>query len=173
MSNYILYRKADLEDVETLAEMRVEMICENKEYDNRLKSELYENTKQYIENGLKDGSFVAWAAMNTHSKIVAASGLTFYTLPPNDWCPNGKTAYIGNVYTLPEYRRKGIAKHLIALDIEEAKKNGCQRILLDAMHSNADKSIYEKFGFESSETAMAYFPFGKHNEKLQNLLNQY
>ena len=169
MSNYILYRKADSDDVEILSELRLEMLCENKDYGGRLKAELYENTKQYIENGFKDGSFVSWVAMNTHSKIIATSGLTFYTLPPNDWCPNGKTACIGNLYTLPDFRRKGIARHLIALNIEEAKKNGCQRILLNA--TDTSKSLYENFGFETSDTAMAYFPFGKYNEKHEKLQN--
>lgn len=172
MSNYILYRKADSDDIEILAELRVEMLCENKDYETnyekRLKAELYKNTKQYIKNGFEDGSFISWAAMNTHSKIVAISGLTLYTLPPNEWCPNGRTAYISSLYTLPEYRGKGIARHLIAINIEEAKKNDCQRILLNT--TDMGKSLYEQFGFEMSETAMAYFPFGKYSEKLQNLL---
>ena len=123
MANYILYRKADSDDVETLAELRVDMLCENKEFGSRLKAELFQNTKHYMENSFKDGSFIAWIAITTRNKIIATSGLTFYTLPPNDWCPNGKTAYISNLYTLPEFRKKGIATHLFALNIEEAKKN--------------------------------------------------
>ena len=178
MSNYILYRKADLSDIEALAELRVEMLCENKDYSKDFKTDLYINTTQYMENGFYDSSFISWVAMNTHSKIIATSGLTFYDLPPNDWCPNGKTAYLSSLYTLPEFRRKGIAKHLIALNIEEAKKNDCQRILLNTADisdttDTADpttasaviESLYKKFGFETSESAMAYFPFGKHHEK--------
>lgn len=162
MSKYILHKKADSDDTEILTELRIAMLCETKEcgnMSNRLKAEIYDNTKKYIENGFKDGSFVAWVTIDTHSKIIATSGLTFYTLLPNVWCPNGKTAYIGNLYTLPEYRRRGIATHLFALNIEEAKQNDCQRILLNA--TDMGKSIYEKFGFENSDTAMAYFPFRK------------
>jgi len=173
MANYILYKKADFDDIAILAELRVAMLCENKEYANmpdRLKAELHDGIKQYIENGFKDGSFIAWVAIDTHSKILAASGLTLYALTPDFWCPNGKTAYIGNLYTLPEFRQKGIAKHLFALNIEEAKKNDCQRILLDA--TDMGKPIYEKYGFEKSDTAMAYYPFRKKSQNFMDIIER-
>ncbi|MCL2774373.1 MAG: GNAT family N-acetyltransferase [Oscillospiraceae bacterium] len=170
MANYILYKKADFDDITVLAELRVAMLCETKEngvISDRLKTEIFDSTKQYIENGFKDGSFIAWSAIDSHSKILATSGLTLYAIPPNGWCPNGKTAYIGNLYTLPEFRKKGIGTHLFGLNMEEAKKNDCQRILLDA--TDAGKPIYEKYGFEKSDTTMAYYPF---RNKQQNFMER-
>ena len=85
-------------------------------------------------------------------------GESFFTLPPNDWCPSGKTAYISSMYTLPDYRRQGIASRLLTLIIGEAKERLCQRIWLNA--SDMGRPLYRKFGFADSATAMGMYPFG-------------
>ncbi len=151
------FRKATLLDAETLSRMRSDMFREEENYPETFLNLLFGNTKQYIENGLADGSFSAWVA-EEGGDIIAMGGAAYFTLPPNDWCPGGKTAYIGNMYTLPSFRRKGIASRLLALIIEEAKENLCQRILLNT--SDMGRPLYEKHGFADSPTAMALYPFG-------------
>lgn len=151
------FRKATPSDVEALSRLRADMIREEDDYSEAFLGMIYSNTKHYIENGMADKSYSAWVA-DDNGNIAAMGGVTFYTLPPNDWCPTGKTAYIGNVYTLPAFRRQGIASRLFALLIEEAKNNLCQRILLNA--SDMGRPLYEKFGFAGSPTAMAMYPFG-------------
>ncbi len=159
----IHYRKADREDIHILARMRVSMLCEETALTEEYKEELRNNSKQYMIRGLKDSSFMALVA-ESDGKIVAMSGLTLYILPPNDWCPNGKTAYIGNLFTLPDYRRQGIAAKLFSLMVEEAKNLGCERIQLHA--TDRGRPIYEKYGFEDSPDSMAYYPFGKKGRAL-------
>ena len=151
------FRKAVLSDVEALSRLRADMIREEEGYSEAFLSMIYSNTQQYIENGMADRSYTAWVA-EENGNIAAMGGVTFYTLPPNDWCPIGKTAYIGIVYTLPAFRRQGIATRLLSLLIEEAKENLCQRILLNA--SDMGRPLYVKFGFAGSPTAMAMYPFG-------------
>lgn len=151
------FRKAVLSDAEALSRLRADMIREENNYSEAFLGMIYNNTKKYIENGLPDRSYTAWVADDS-GNIIAMGGVTYYTLPPNDWCPTGKTAYIGNVYTLPAFRRQGIATRLLSLLIEEAKENMCQRILLNA--SDMGRPLYEKFGFAGSPAAMAMYPFG-------------
>jgi GNAT superfamily N-acetyltransferase len=150
-------RKAILSDAEALSRLRADMIREEDNYSKAYLDMIYSNTKHYIENGLADRSYTAWVAEDS-GNIIAMGGVTYYTLPPNDWCLSGKTAYIGNVYTLPAFRRQGIATRLLALLIDEAKDNLCQRILLNA--SDMGRPLYKKFGFSGSPTAMAMYPFG-------------
>ena len=151
------FRKATLRDVDTLSRLRSDMLREEEDYSDAFINLLYQNTKQYIENGLAECSFSAWVA-EEGGTIIAMGGAAYFTFPPNDWCPNGKTAYIGNMYTLPAFRRRGIASRLLALITEEAKENLCQRILLNS--SDAGRQLFEKHGFAASPTAMALYPLG-------------
>ncbi len=151
------YRKAALPDVENLALMRMEMLLEQGDLPGSLKAHLLENTKTYIENGIKDGSFVTWIA-EEGGKLSAMGGVCFFTLPPNDWCPVGKSAYIANMYTAPAFRKRGIAARLLKILLDEAKSRGCERIWLHT--TDAGKRLYEKYGFETLDTAMGLYPFG-------------
>lgn len=151
----LAYRKATLSDVRDLAELRVAMLCDGTDQTDGFRQTLRNNTERYITMGLSGGSYVTWVAEDG-GLIIAMVGVTFFSLPPNDWCPDGKTAYIGNMYTLPEYRWRGIATRLLELIVGEATKGGCERILLHT--TEMGRPIYEKFGFSDSESAMAYYP---------------
>ena len=59
--------------------------------------------------------------------------------------PTGCKAYIMNMYTNPNYRRKGIAYHTLELLIEEVKKKGVSHISLEA--TNMGRPLYERYGF--------------------------
>ena len=64
----------------------------------------------------------------------------------------GKKAYIMNMYTHPEYRRKGIAYRVLQLLTEDAEERGVGYITLEA--TKAGRYLYEKFGFVSMEDEM-------------------
>lgn len=59
--------------------------------------------------------------------------------------PTGKKAYIMNMYTRLEYRRKGIAYKTLDLLISEAEKKGITNITLEA--TQMGRPLYEKYGF--------------------------
>ena len=86
----------------------------------------------------------------------------FRKLPPNDWCPRGRTAYLGNMFTSRDYRRKGLASQILNLLVQKAKSKKCERILLNT--NDMGKELYKKMGFDFSSTAMALYPFGIINE---------
>lgn len=151
------YRKATIDDIEALTRIRATMLCDGTDCDDRFRAELCDNTKAYIAGGFGDKSFAAWVAAHD-GEIVAMGWLSYYFLPPTRWCPGGKTAYLSGMYTLPAYRGKGAATRLLSLLIEEGKGNGCERVLLDS--TDMGRPLYEKYGFETSDTAMMYFPFG-------------
>lgn len=151
------YRRAILSDVEKLTTMRIEMLCEEKALSNSQKTLIEENTQQFLVDEMTNKSLISWIALNSQN-IVSMGCINFFSFPPNDWCPNGKTAYIGNVYTLPNFRKKGIGSNIVFHLIEEAKLYQCQRILLNT--TEMGRSLYEMHGFEDSSTAMAFYPFG-------------
>ena len=59
------------------------------------------------------------------------------------------------MYTNPNYRRQGIARHLLDLIINEAKENGCFLIHITA--SNMGVKLYEAYGFTHNNNFMQYF----------------
>ncbi len=148
------YRKATIHDMNDLLKVRMDFLRDvgsvNTEDEETL---LLEANEAFLAKTLADGSYVQWLAVDD-GKIVATGSVSFYLLPPNKKLPNGKAAYIANMFTYPEYRNQGIASKLLALVVEEAKKFGCKKVLLNA--TEMGKAIYLKFGFKDSQGDMVY-----------------
>ena len=68
--------------------------------------------------------------------------------------PSGCKAYIMNMYTKPEYRRKGIANNTLKLLVEDARSRGINEISLEA--TQMGRPLYEKFGFVKMNDEMEY-----------------
>lgn len=151
----IQYKKASINEISELSKIRVSMLCENKDYDDEFKNKLYNNTFQYFETGIQDNNISLWIAV-FYNKIVAVCCLNYFFLPPNELCLNGKTAHLGNMYTKPDFRKKGIASKLLELAIDDAKENQCERIIL--VPTDMGKPLYEKFGFKPWFDSMVFFP---------------
>ena len=147
----ITYRLANVNDVDKLVELRL----------NQLKDEGAEETldlkpylKEYYTTNLDNKSFISYLAIDG-DKIIATSGLTITHKPPYYKCPTGKIGILSNMYTNPNYRRQGIARHLLDLIINEAKINGCGIIHITA--SNMGVKLYTAYGFTHNGNFMQYF----------------
>ena len=57
-----------------------------------------------------------------------------------------------NMYTAPEYRRRGIAFHTLDLLVKAAKEQGVSQIALEA--TDMGRPLYEKYGFVNMEDEM-------------------
>ena len=66
--------------------------------------------------------------------------------------PTGKRAHLMNVYVKKDFRRKGLAKKMLELLIEEAKSRKVTEISLDATEKG--RPLYESMGFCSNDSAM-------------------
>jgi GNAT superfamily N-acetyltransferase len=143
------FRKANVDDIPTLIAMRKQQLLdEGLNPDANIDVEM----KDYFLHTLSDGSFISWLAVEK-SKIVATSGLCFYQLPPSYSNPTGRVAYVTNMFTVKEYRKKGISSHLLTLILDEAKRLNYKVIRL---HASADgKPIYSKAGFVDSNGYMS------------------
>ncbi len=72
-------------------------------------------------------------------KIIGFSGLMQF-----NW---NNTIQISNIFIVPEYRGKGLAKKLVHHDIDEAKKTSFRCLIAEAPSLNPVKNLYEKMGF--------------------------
>ncbi len=150
----IEFRKATIEDIDTLAKVRIDFLCEANQLTEEEKEVLLTANRQYFAETMADGSFAAWIALDG-ADIAGTSGITFYKVPPNASCPTGKTAYISNMFTYPRFRKQGIASRLFSLIVDEAKINGYKKVLLNA--TDMGKPLYARFGFQDMAGDMFYY----------------
>lgn len=67
---------------------------------------------------------------------------------------NGKIGLLSSMYTLKEYRRKGIAKELLSRVVNEAREYGCGAVQITA--SDMGVLLYTDYGFEKNGNFMQY-----------------
>lgn len=142
----VTYRKATINDLDDLVRLRIEFLKEVQKIETRQYSEEELSTalREYLSKSIINDEFVAWLAIS-ESEIIATSGLCFFQITPGFTLIDGKIAYILNIYTLPNWRGKGIGKQIFDHILQEAIGRGYKRISLHA--SDDGRPIYEKFGF--------------------------
>lgn len=99
------FRKALIKDVPVLSQLRVDMLNEKNTYTAEFNSILSYHTNDYLKNGIEQNSVLTIVA-EKEDKIVSMGCIGYFILPPNDWCPSGKTAYAGNLFTIPPISQK-------------------------------------------------------------------
>ena len=102
---------------------------------------------------MADGTFVSWLALDGN-KIIATSGMSFVEKPPYFGCPSGRIGLLSSMYTDPDYRRKGIARELLARVIKDAREYRCGTVQITA--SDMGVKLYSDFGFVHNENFMQY-----------------
>ena len=151
----ITYRLAGVADLELLTQTRLEFLEEGGSgLNDSQKAEMYAQNRAYFDETLRDGSFAAYLAFDGE-QLAATSGISFYSTPPNTKNTTGKTAYIANMFTKPEYRGRGIATRLFDMAVKEARRRGCGKVALSA--TDMGRPIYNKYGFFTPKGAMEYF----------------
>jgi ribosomal protein S18 acetylase RimI-like enzyme len=148
----ITYRKADITDIPQLVHLRLQFLKEiYPKADNSQDAVLQDHLRVYLTEHLTKNNFVNWFA-DAEGKVVASAGIVFYNQPPLYHNLEGKVAYILNVYTLPAFRRKGIAKTLLQKLMEEAKERNTGKV---SLHTSKDgRLLYEQFGFVAGDNEM-------------------
>ena len=147
-------RLATVNDCKQLVEMRIDMRNEREKPLDKKHEDLflYYSTKFFNEEILT-GRFIAYVA-EEQDKIIAMSGLSLYSVPPTYDNLNGKVAYLMNMYTRPQYRKKGLGTILLQKAVEYAKENNYSKVILNA--SEMGRPLYTKYGFTDLENEMVY-----------------
>ena len=141
----LVYKRATLKDLDILTKTRIEVLrAANRLSDDIDMSDIERQSYDYYQKALSDGSHIAYLVFD-ENQIVGAGGVSFFQVMPTFHNPSGKKAYIMNMYTKPEYRRKGIAYKTLDILIEESKAKGISSISLEA--TDMGRSLYEKYGF--------------------------
>lgn len=151
-ANEYEYKKATLEDIDELVRTRIIVLrAANKLSDDVDMSVVEMQSYEYYKRALETGEHVAYLVYD-NGKFIGAGGVSFYQVMPTYNNSSGKKAYIMNMYTLPQYRRHGIAFHTLDLLVKDAKAKGVSSIALEA--ADMGRPLYEKYGFIKMENEM-------------------
>mgnify|MGYP002509445767 FL=1 len=139
------YRKATIADLEILTKTRIEVLrAANQLGDDVDMSEVKKQSFEYYQNSLKNDTHLAYLIFDDEL-FVGAGGISYFQVMPTYHNPTGKKAYIMNMYTKPDYRRRGIAFKTLDLLVADAKAKGITAISLEA--TNMGRPLYAKYGF--------------------------
>jgi len=147
----IIYREAELSDIDALIRLRLEFLELNR--GNKLtKDETKAITAQlcdYIPREIGKNFIVCLAEIN--GEVVSSAYMAVAEKPANTSFITGKSATVLNVFTYLPYRRRGIATQLMKMLIERAAT--MQISLLELSATQSGKFLYEKLGFTRKENS--------------------
>ncbi len=146
------FRVATLNDLDLLTTSRIEVLrAANKLDASTDMANVEKESYNYYKNALEDNTHFALLVMED-DKFIGAGGVSFYSVMPTYHNPSGKKAYIMNMYTSPDYRRKGIAYKTLDMLVKVSKERGINQISLEA--TEMGRPLYEKYGFVKMESEM-------------------
>lgn len=148
----LIYRKATPADIGVLTAMRLDVtrVVWDLAADIDL-SHFEQETRQYYQKNLESGDHAAYMVYDG-DLLVGTGGICFYRLMPTGDNFTGRKAYLMNMYTRPEYRRRGIAGQTLDLLVNEAKSRQVAFISLET--SDAGRELYLRHGFVPARDEM-------------------
>ncbi len=111
--------------------------------------EFEKETRAYVQKSLESEQFFCWIAVTDEGRIVGTSGLVFLEKPPTYANRAGLEAYVMNMYSLPEWRGKGVASAILQALIAFVKATDAKRIWL---HTNRFWSLSLRTGRIQTDT---------------------
>lgn len=149
-------RLAQKEDVEQLIKMRWDFTIE---YDKSKAEESYDDFRKifnnFFDDALNSHQWFIWVAVE-NEKIVSHIYIELMQKVPRPSKTTHPFAYMTNVYTLPEYRNKGIGSNLLRSVNRWVKENEFEFVIV--WPSEDSINYYNKNGYISCKEPMEYFP---------------
>lgn len=141
----IKFRRAELTDHELLSRLRIDFMEDHwGKQEEAEREKLRQNLLPYYQNALKDGNYCAFLAFE-NEKCAGTGGMVIQQRAGSFRVPNGRVAYLMNMFTYPAYRRHGIAKQILELLESEARRIGIEVLELHATASG--EPLYKQNGF--------------------------
>jgi len=98
----------------------------------------------WVRERLTDDGYMG-VLMMAGEAVAACAGMLVVANPPNPVSIHPQRGYILDVYTAPDYRRRGLARQLMAALVEIARERQFSRVDLHA--SDEGRPLYEAMGF--------------------------
>lgn len=141
---HIEYKKGNIEDLQELIQVRIDYLMED--YGNIPDEKIKEIKKSLADYYFRHLNHDLYAYIAKTDTIISCCLLLIIEKPANPSFIHGKIGQVMNVYTRPEYRKRGIAGKLVKQILQEAEDMGLDQVELKA--TEAGYSLYKALGFE-------------------------
>lgn len=142
----VVLRRATSDDLQTLLALREEVLVAV----FGLAGD-YDFAALDTHNYFTSGDYAILLAMEGE-RIAGCGAICFYRVMPSPDSPSGLCATIMNMYTRPEYRRRGIASQIVGELVELARERRATRLTLET--TALGKHIYQRHGFAPNAEEM-------------------
>lgn len=142
-------RTATTDDIETLVQLRLDFLhgfrgAPPESVVERMRHSIRDYLRRTIPGGECHNLLT-----EVEGEVAATGSIVFYELMPGYRMPAGRKGYIMNIYTKPEYRRRGLAGAIVKGLLDEARRRG-----VDAVHLHATaqgEPVYRALDFSATE----------------------
>lgn len=151
----LIIRRAEPSDAGIIAWHRARMFQDMGEVPPELFESLRAGAKRWLTNAFPKGEYVGWLGCDPKSPevIISGAGVQLRRVAPHPFTKangeaaiaEGRHAIVINVFTEPEWRRRGLATLLMREILEWARTERIERLLLHA--SKDGHALYESMGF--------------------------
>jgi len=151
MNDTFRIRRATVHDADVIAWHRARMFHDMGEVSDEVFEILRSKARTCLKEWLESGDYVGWLAVSGDKPetVVGGAGVQLQPILPRplnvSTIGEGRQGTVVNVFTEPEWRRRGIAGLLMKEIITWSKKAQLDRLLLHA--SDEGRSVYERLGF--------------------------
>lgn len=144
-----VFRKTGIDEISLIVDMRIEFIKDlHPELNNEQLDIIRKGNLEYFNDAVKTGKYQGFAG-SVDGRIVCCAGLLYYNLPPLHNYKARKIGHVLSFFTIKEERGKGFASGLMDYIKIQAKKDGIDRLILNATEMGFP--LYVKSGFSESE----------------------
>jgi GNAT superfamily N-acetyltransferase len=148
-------RWATIDDADTISWHRARMFQDMGELPTNLFEAFRASSRDQLRHLLERRHYVGWllSLEKAPNKIIAGAGVHLRRVLPHPvknaaTFAHGRHGVIVNVFTEPEWRRKGLAGMLLKQIIDWARDEKLDRLLL---HASANgRALYERLGFAAT-----------------------
>jgi len=144
----IIFRKLNENDKDLFIKLRMDFFLDYYNLNETEIKQIKNSLDKYFNEHINQNDFIGMVA-EYNGNIASVVYLIITDKPANPNFIDGKTGTIMNVFTYPEYRRKGLAKKIIKEIIKQAKEKGVGYI--DLMATEAGYDLYKRLGFNDSK----------------------
>jgi RimJ/RimL family protein N-acetyltransferase len=149
-----LIRRAAVDDAPVIARHRARMFQDMGEISAETFDEFLAASQRWTQCAIASGEYLGWlaSAREQPDVIIAGAGVQLRQTPPHPCRPprdgqfgKGRHAIVLNVFTEPEWRKRGVGLQLMEDVLRWARAEKLDRLVLHA--SEQGRSLYERMGF--------------------------
>ncbi len=149
-------RMATLADLPVLLAHRRAMFVDMGHNDVERLDAMLAKFAEWVQPKLERGEYRTWLAAGESGDIAASAGVWLNEGQPGMRDLSSQRAYILNVYTRPEYRRRGLARKLMSTLLDWCCAQGIGTVTLHA--SQDGRALYQALGFRQTNEMRLLLP---------------